>query len=328
MSRLAPYLLVLAASGIFAPGARAATSGDSHHSTVDRPVALDKLIAKATPDALAAASLLKQFGDDNDNGSYDLAARAAELAPERRDLAWLAVRMCGRATDCDPGASEEHLRKIDPVNGVVWFRALTHAQAINDVGAIDAALDGLADSEHSYVYFDPLIAATAPELAAAQHAGSSKPTGRELAVAAQEMIGVIAASVLPPSQSLAFSCKGTALEAAGRLELCRRVAQAAERSDTFIGEGLGLSLQQRLWPLDSPEGRAVTARRRVFQYRLEEYGRLSIAASNPNEFPVDVVEVFRAHQREQDAALVYFAKAKIPLDPPANWTSTMLPRVP
>jgi hypothetical protein len=143
------------------------------------------------------------------------------------------------------------------------------------------------------------------------------------------MIGVIAASVLPPSQAFSFSCKGMALEQiAGRLERCQRAAQAFERADTFIVEGLGLSLQQRLWPLDSPEGRAITARRRVFQYRLEEYSRLGISSSNVDEFPADIMDVLRAHEREQDVALVYFARAGVPADPPAKWSSTASPRVP
>ena len=159
-------------------------------------------------------------------------------------------------------------------------------------------------------------------------AGSGKPGNAEIVTAGQEMMSTVAASVMPSSQALSFSCKGTALEAAGRLELCRRVATAAEHADTFIMQGLALSLQQRLWPIDSEEGHAITARRRVLQYRLEQFGRLSIAASDPKEFAVDLVEVYRAHEREQDAALVYFAKAGIAADPPANWVSTMMPRVP
>jgi hypothetical protein len=331
------YGLLAAAAVLLAfgmcPGRVAATSASAaattDHTKVERSVAIKALIAKATPDALAAAALLKQFGsEDSDNGSYDLAARAAQLAPDRRDLGWLAIRMCGRATDCDTSAPEEHLLKIDPSNGVVWLRALTHSQATDDASAIDSALSKIANSEYVNVYFDPLVAATTRELAAAQHAGSSKPSKEEMGAAGQTMVGAIAASILPPLQPLSFSCKGTALESEGRLDLCRRVAKAVEHGDTFIVEGMGLSLQQRLWPLDSEEGRAITARRRILQYRLEEYGKLEIAAADPRKFPADMVEVFQAHEREQDAALVYFAKAGIPGKPPANWTSTMLPRVP
>ncbi|MDB6103646.1 MAG: hypothetical protein JWO52_3645 [Gammaproteobacteria bacterium] len=293
-----------------------------------RPAAIEQLTALGTADSLATAALLKQFGAETDDGSYALAARAVELAPGRGDLAWLAVRLCNIAADCDPAVPEQHLHGVDPGNGVASMGALLRAQAKNDVAAIDAMLTALGNSERFYVYFDPLVAATAPQLARVRHRGSGPASRKELVLATVEIIGVIAASVLPPLQASSSSCKGMALQLDGRLERCRRAAQAFEHADTFIVEGLGLSLQQRLWPLESTEGRAVTTRRRVFQYRLEEYSRLSISALNFSEFPTDVVDVFRAHEREQDAALVYFAKAGVPADPPTGWTSTSLPRVP
>lgn len=318
MSRLAVGVLMLSAS--ISPAALAA--GDAKDAAVDR------LIAKGTPDALAAAAVLKQFGEESDSGAYALAAKAVALAPDRRDLAWLAVRLCNSAADCDPLEPEHHLRKIDSHNGVGLMGELRRAQVRNATAAIDSALSALGESDHLFVYFAPLVAATAPELASAYHPGSGQPSRKELARAALEMTGVVAASALPPSQSFSFSCKGMALQLEGRLERCRRAAQAFERSDTFIGEGLGLSLQQQLWPLDSAQGKAITARRRVFQYRLEEYSRLNISSPKAEERPADILDVFRTHEREQDAALVYFARAGIPADPPADWTSKMLPRVP
>jgi hypothetical protein len=295
----------------------------------DRPADVERLTARGTADSLAAAAVLRQFGAETDDGSYALVARAVELAPGRGDLAWLAVRLCNIAADCDPVAAEQHLHAVDPGNGVALIGALTRAQAKNDASGIDSALAALGNSERFFVYFDPLVAATAPQLAQVRHCGPGSPSRQELARATVQMIGTIAASVLPPSQAFSSSCKGMPLqEVDGRLERCQRAARAFEHADTFIVEGLGLSLQQRLWPLDSSEGRAVTARRRVFQYRLEEYSRLSISASNFAEFPTDVVDVFRTHEREQDAALVYFSKAGVPADPPTSWTSTSLPRVP
>jgi hypothetical protein len=257
-------------------------------------------------------------------------ARAVQVAPDRRDLAWLAVRLCVASSDCDDTVPEKHLHDIDPTNGIGSIGALARAQRKNAAAAIDSALTEIGNSERFYVYFEPLVAATAAELVAAQRHGSKQPTSpRRIASATMEMAGVIAASVLPPSQSFSYSCKGLALEQVpGRLDRCRRAARAIARADTFIVEGLGLSLQQQLWPVDSPEGKAITAQRRVFQYRLEEYSRLNISSSKVDEFPADALEVFRSHPREQDAALVYFAKAGIPPDPPANWISRSLPRVP
>jgi hypothetical protein len=328
MKRLALGASALLALVVLNARASGGKSDGHDQSDVDRPAAIERLTSRGTADSLAAAGVLKQFGAEADEGSYALVARAVELAPGRSDLAWLAVRLCNIATECDPVVPEQHLRAIDPGNGVALIGALTRAQAKNDSGAIDSALVALGNAGRFNVYFDPLVAATAPELARVRHRGPGSPSRQELARATVEMIGIIAASVLPPSQAFSLSCKGMALQLDGRLERCQRAARAFEHADTFIVEGLGLSLQQRLWPLDSPEGRAVTAKRRVFQYRLEEYSRLSISASNFAEFPTDVVDVFRTHEREQDAALVYFAKAGIPADPPPNWTSSSLPRVP
>ena len=294
-----------------------------------RSATLEGLIAKGTADSLAAAAVLKQFGEETDSGSYPLAARAVQLAPQRRDLAWLAVRLCAGSSDCNDAEPEKHLHDVDPGNGVGSTGALSRAQRKNDAAAIDSALAAIGSSERFYVYFSPLVAATATELAAMQHHGPGQPSGKQIASATLEMMGVIASSVLPPSQSFSVSCKGVALEqVAGRLERCRRAAEAFARADTFIAEGLGLSLQQQLWPLESPEGRAIGARRRVFQYRLEEYSRLNISSAKIDEFPVDALNEFRSHEREQDVALAYFAKAGVPADPPANWNSHSLPRVP
>jgi len=294
----------------------------------ERLAAIDRLIAKGTANSLATAAALKQFGSESDSGAYALIARAVQLAPDRRDLAWLAVRLCAGSSDCEDSVPEKHLLEVDPTNGVGSAGTLSRAQRKNDAAAIDAALTAIANSQRFYVYFDPLVAATATELAAAWKS-SSTPTAKETARATMEMMGVIAGSVLPSTQSFSYSCKGIALQQVpGRLDLCRRAAKGFARADTFLVEGLGLSLQQQLWPLDSPEGRAITAQRRVFQYRMEEYSRLNISASKLEEFPADALDVFRTHEREQDAALVYFAKAGSPADPPAKWTSRALPRVP
>ena len=293
----------------------------------DRLAAIDRLIAKATPNSLAAAAALQQFGAESDSGAYRLISRAVQLAPERADLAWLAVRLCASSSDCDDAAPEKHLHEIDPANGIGSTGALTRAQRKNDVAGIDSALTAIANSERFYVYFDPLVAATATELAAVRQQGMPSP--RQTARATMDMMGVIAASVLPPTQSFTYSCKGLALQQVpGRLDVCRRAARGFARADTFLVEGLGLSLQQQLWPLDSAEGRAITAQRRVFQYRMEEYSRLNISASKLDEFPTDALDVLRTHAREQDAALVYFTEAGEPADPPANWVSRALPRVP
>ncbi len=294
----------------------------------ERTAMVERLIAKGTADSLAAAALLRQFGEESDTGSHALVERAVGLAPERRDLAWLAVRLCNSAPDCDPVESEKHLQTVDPRNAVGVMGDLARAEAKNDVAAVDAALTRIGDSEVFNVYFNPLVVATTPEVALARHPGARKPAKRDVPDAMVEMIGIVAATALPPLQPISLPCKGIALQLEGRLEKCRRAAQTLERADTFIAEGLGLSLQQRLWPEGSPEGRAIATRRRVYQYRLEEFSRLDISSSKSADHPAESLEVRRAHEREQETVLEYFGRAGIPLDPPESWTSRMPPRVP
>src|ERR1700681_2976282 len=181
-------------------------SAGADQSTADRPAAIQRLTALGTADSLATAALLKQFGAETDDGSYALAARAVELAPGRGDLAWLAVRLCNIAADCDPAVPEQHLHAVDPGNGVASMGALLRAQAKNDVAAIDSTLAAIGNSERFYVYFDPLVAATALQLARVRHHGSRPPSRKELVLASVEMIGIIAASVLPPLQASSSSC--------------------------------------------------------------------------------------------------------------------------
>jgi hypothetical protein len=289
---------------------------------------IDKLIAKGTANSLAAAALIQQFGAESDTGAYRLVSRAVQLAPDRRDLAWLAVRFCSSSEDCNEAIPEKHLHDIDPTNGVGYMSALTRAQRKNDVAGVDAALAAIANSDKFYVYFAPLIAATAPELAAARHPGGS-PSSKETTRATMDMTGIVAGSLLPPTLSFTYSCKGLALEQiAGRLDLCRRAAKTIAQADTLLVEGLGLSYQHQLWPVDSSEGRAITAQRRVFQYRMEEYNHIGISASKLEEYPADALETLRTHDRQQDVALFYFAKAGTPKDPPANWKSQLPERVP
>jgi hypothetical protein len=224
--------------------------------------------------------------------------------------------------------SERDLQDVVPANAAGFRGGLSRARMRNDVSGGDAALVSIGRSERLDVYFNPLVVATATEAAQAHHPGVRKLTARDQAEVQVEMIGVIAATALAPLEPISQSCKGLALKVEGRLERCRRAAEVFARTDTFIAEGLGLSLLQRLWPEDSPEGQAIASRRRVFQYRLEEYNRLAVASSSRIDPLAASLELRRTHEREQDTALEYLRKAGLPIDPPPGWQSQQPPRVP
>lgn len=301
---------------------RAADNGS--FGRMDTAVAVARLAKEGSPDALATAALLKQVGSETDSGAYALVAKAVVAAPQRADLAWLAARLCDAADECDASRVEQHLREVDSTNAVGWVGALARAQRSNDVTAVDEALTAIGHATRFTVYFEPLVVTATRQLLALQ--ARSDPTAS--AAVTMTVISVVAATVLPGSRIFSYSCQGYALQVTGRLDRCRNAARTLEHADAYIVEGLGLSLQQKLWPLQSPEGHAIADRRRVFQYRLEEFSKLNVSSSQPADFPTDYLDVAAAHEREQDVALVYFARAHVPADPPPQWKSTQAPRVP
>jgi hypothetical protein len=318
------YACALAAS-LLLP---AAALGAREFRQIYTAAAVKKLIKAGNADSLAAAALLKQLGSDTDTGAYALTAKAVALAPKRADLAWLAVRMCDTSESCDPMPVERHLREVDPGNAAGWIGQLGRAQRLGEPTQIDAALDAIGKAQAFRVYFEPLVVATTRQLIDVQRSGERPSDADALASMTMTMIGVIAGAVLPGTRIFSFSCQGYELQINGRPARCMAAARTIERSDAYIVEGLGLSLQQKLSAEGSAEHQAVARRREVFQYRLEQYNKLNVSSSRPDEFPPDYLQVAAEHPREQDVALFYFGRAQVAPDPPAGWVSTERPRVP
>jgi hypothetical protein len=315
-------------SVLLAVASSTATASDSKDTESIRTALIRRLIDKGSPDSLATAAILQQFGQESDTGAYSLLAKAVELAPDRRDLAWLAVRLCDTSAECESAGPERHLREVDPANAAGHLGELSRARRRNDAAGVDAALVGIGHAERLAVYFNPLVVLTTAQSATARHVGVGEPTAQENADAQTQMVGIVAATTLAPLEPISQSCKGIALAIEGRLDKCRRAAAVLARGDTFITEGLGLSLQARLWPEDSAEGRAISAKRRVFQYRLEQYNRLAVVTSNRVDPLAASLELRRSHEREQDSALEYLRTMGVPTEPPPDWRSSQLPRVP
>jgi len=305
-----------------AAGAESAAATPSWPAPTNYVETAERLVKLGTADALATASLLRAFGAKADNQTLQLARQASGLAPARADLVWLAARLCANAAGCDPAIDEAQLQKIDPENGTAWLGTLARARAGSNEEAVNVALRRLASAQRLDLYFNSLVVATAHALTAARGTKDRPDDSMSLGHAAVEMAGILAGVVLPPFQPLATSCSGRSLKIAGRNDLCRGVAQVFERGDTFLANRMGLSIEQRLWPPDSQEGRAVAVRRRTLQYRFETWTRVSMDPSKPSILPDDYLDVLQEHEREQDVAIVYLRRAGVPLEPPKGWVSS------
>jgi hypothetical protein len=88
-----------------------ASPNESSESGRERSIekAATALEGRLDADSLAAAALLRQRDPAK---TLELLARATQSAPDRPDLAWLHVQVCGRVPGCDSRAQVEQLKTL------------------------------------------------------------------------------------------------------------------------------------------------------------------------------------------------------------------------
>ncbi len=282
-----------------------ATSPAAKLSKADRQLhrALIPLAKQTDADSLAAAGLLSLPPRDE---SLALVARATAAAPERPDLVWLEAQVCAEVTGCDPEPMERHLRELDASNGAGWMGALFRANASKNEEAKDAALSAIGHSDHVDIYWTTLIGRL------------SRATARSTTIPLNEadvlVIGALAAQAIPVYGPASNSCKGERLQRAEGIEVCRGVARAFQRGDTYITEMIGVAIAKRVWPEDSPEWKAAAETRRVYEYRAKFWAALDPwDKSHAEEYLILCAQ----NRREQDVLQAQLiAAGKNPNPPP------------
>jgi hypothetical protein len=262
------------------------------------------LVTRTDADSLAAVGLLSLPSRPDD--SLALIGRATAAAPERPDLVWLQAQVCREVTRCDPEPIERHLRALDRSNGAGWMGALARANSSRNDEAMDAALAAIGHADRLDIYWTTLIARL------------SRATAQTKTISLEEadlvIIGVLAAQAIPAYSGVSNACKGERRQRAEIIEVCRDVAGAFERGDTYITEMIGVAIAKRVWPEDSPEWKAAAEARRVFEYRSKFWPALDIGATSHAE---EYLTLCARNRREQDVVLAQLlAAAKNPNPPP------------
>lgn len=263
------------------------------------------LATREDPDSLAAAALMS-VGRHSDE-TLELMRRAVAAAPDRPDLAWLNAQLCLKRDQCDPEAPERRLRELDPENGAAWWGALARAESRGDERAKDAALGAIGRSTRVDIYWTTLIARLTSTVA---------QTGAvSLAQAEVEVIGFLAALPLPAYPIASKSCKGQQLERPGVLEVCRGVAKAFEAGDTYLTEMIGVAIAKRVGPEESPEWKAATKAKRVYEYRAKLFEKIE---SNPRDERAakNYIALCAKYHREEDLFRAELVSAGQDPDPP------------
>jgi hypothetical protein len=267
----------------------------SSRSTTDADLQLQRavviLATKPDADSLAAAGLLSLPVHRDD--SLALIARAVTVAPDRPDLVWLQAQVCQGSPPCDPDPMERRLRDLDPTNGAGWINALARASSSKNDEAKEAALMSISHSDRVDIYWTTIIAHLWRAIDAAK---VLSPWQAEVTV-----IGILAAQAIPAYALIGNACKGERLQHSEVIAMCRGVAKACERGDTYITEMIGVAIAKRVWPEDSPEWNVAAEARRLYEYRskassqqLEEWD-----ATHAQQ----TLTMYTKNRREQDVLL-------------------------
>jgi hypothetical protein len=274
-------------------------------------VATSALIAAGDPDSLAAAALLKGWLGKGPPKGLPLAARAAAAAPERRDLTWLHLQLCGLDKACATEPVELHLRSLDPANGVAWLGPLNVRSTSEDPAEIRQRLAAVANSERFDLYWNAIVL----------HATNAilKTGTMDSPTALTSVLGTVTAVAIPGYESLSRVCKGESLEEPNIRAECRRASQLLRSGDTYLSELIGIAIAKRVWPEGSAEYESALAARRTVRYRMHMDLEVNIRADFNEEFANNYLKLVATHQTEQEVGLAQIVDAGFSPDPPEDW---------
>jgi len=234
--------------------------------------------------------------------------RAIAGEPNRPDLVWLQAQVCWALNACNPEPLEHRLRELDPENGEGRMGDLTRAAASDNEQAADSALAEIGKSDRVDVYYTPLIAQLTRAAANTQ--------SLSIEDAEEVIVDFLASQAIPGYTAASKQCKGARLNEAATVDVCRGVARAFERGDTFLTAMIGVAIAKRVWSEGSPEWKAADDARRRYEYQTKLWAKHeSYAVAHADEY----LKIWAQNRREQDvftAQLIAFGEDPNP--PPAQ----------
>jgi hypothetical protein len=274
--------------------------------------------ARPTPngdaDSLAVHALMTWAVDRAPAQAAALAEQAAAREPERPDLIWLHLRLCTQAPNCRPAPLEARLKRMAPDNGAVWLSVLGRMQAEGDERAVEQILAAMARAPRFDVYWNTLLWRGAASLHASRPPPRSAPAA-PLTAALNDVTGWLSRLTTPVFEPVNEACGAARLRAPARRASCAGIAEALQHSDTYIAEGVGLGVAQRLASAGSGDGAEIERRIETLAYRNRTAGAVIAGQVEREKFSQEMLELLRRLRREQDVSLAILRWAGEPLDP-------------
>jgi hypothetical protein len=269
-------------------------------------------------DQIAATALAMWGTNANANGSQALSQiqKATQAAPQRPELLWLHLRLCMEVAGCEPEPIEGRLRKLDPDNGTVWLGPLARAQARRDVRAEAQILDMMSKAADFNVYWTTLIAKLSPYVSRMPVATSvAQPVPTPLTNAMNSTISWLSALAIPSFRPVTAACSEQQMREPETRVRCQQVAQALQRSDTTLAEGLGLGVEQRLAVPSSGSSMQVQDKIQTLRHQNQAAGAIVTAQVEKDKFSEQMLKLNAQLKKEQDVSRAILRWAGQPLTP-------------
>ena len=246
-------------------------------------------------------------------------ARANVIAANRPELAWLHARICAVTPGCQAEPVETRLHKLAPENGVVWLGPLARAQARQDKAAEQQILDVMSRAQRFDLYWTSLVWRLSTALTAnLPPQGTEGATPQPLTHALDSTTEALSAVVVPAFKPLSTACGLDRTQDPTTRTRCQRIAEAMQRSDTTLVEGLGLGIAQRIATPASPDAVVLDERVATLSYRSQAAGAVVREQVERDKFSAQMLELMKKLPREQDVSVAILRWAGQPLLPAAK----------
>jgi hypothetical protein len=312
LSRFRPSLFAICIGLLTA----CASSGPQQRDTAPSRTTTPTASAPSPTIGESIVAALRASQDERDpERAFSFAEHALAQSPDRRELLWLAARLCGDVARCQPEKFEARLRKIDPGNGVVWTGPLSRAQEKQDFAAESHILEALSREARLDVYWNSLLWQGAVALRAQARQPPPKMLNGPLTNAINDVSNWLSAVIVPSLAKLASACDRQQTRSPQIAERCRGIAKVLQQGDTFAAEAVGIGIAERSTPFDSPSTIALAEHAEVLTYQHDAARVIMGEQAEREKLSMELIELMKKLRREQDVSLAVLRWAGQPLVP-------------
>jgi hypothetical protein len=151
--------------------------------------------------------------------------------------------------------------------------------------------------------------------AKAPAAGTPGASPTPLTEALDRTTEALSGAVVPAFKPLTAACENNRTQDPAIRTRCEGIAQAMQRSDTTLVEGLGLSMAQQFATPASPAAIVLDERVATLSYRSQSAGAVVRSQVERDKFSAQLIELMKKLPREQDVSVAILRWAGQPLLP-------------